>query len=127
MSLNRTNTMTAMMTKPHPLVAEWRQEAELYERRGLTSHAAMARSFADELEAHQEEYELELLTIAQAAEESGYTPPHVRRLVEEGRIPNAGEGYAPRVRRCDLPKKPSPRPITDGPDLAGEVLSRMKK
>lgn len=115
------------MTKPHPLVAEWRKEAELYERRGLTSHAAMARSFADDLENHEREHALELLTVAQAAEESGYTPPHIRRLVEEGRIPNAGEEYSPRVRRCDLPKKPSRPTITRGPDLVGEVLDRMKK
>ncbi len=31
---------------------------------------------------------------------------HLGRLVRDGTIPNAGEPYAPRIRRCDLPRKP---------------------
>jgi hypothetical protein len=124
--LSQANTMTAMI-QPHPLVAEWRREAELFERRGLTSHAAMARSFADQLEAHEREHALESLTVPRAAEESGYTVAHIRRLVEEDRIPNAGERYAPRIRRCDLPKKPSRRTVIGAPDLVGEVMERKKK
>lgn len=45
----------------------------------------------------------ELLTIAVAAVESRYSPQHLRALLAEGAIPNAGSKGRPRIRRADLP------------------------
>src|SRR2546423_1128111 len=105
-----------MSARNHPLVAEWRREAEHYERRGQTSLAALARSFADDLEASERERSLECLTLSEAAQESGYSLPHLARLITERRIENAGETGAPRIRRGALPKKPPRAPLA-GPDL----------
>jgi hypothetical protein len=46
-------------------------------------------------------------------------------MVSNGELTNVGEKGSPRVRRRDLPKKPTrqqPELEEDGPDLAGEVL-----
>jgi hypothetical protein len=76
----------------------------------------MARSFADELEAFEIEQSLECLTLTEAARESGYSSAHLARLLDEGRIANAGKKHTPRIRRGDLPKKPPSAPV-NGPDL----------
>jgi hypothetical protein len=52
----------------------------------------------------------EVITLTQAAHETGYTPDHLGRLVRGGEIPNVGRKNAPRVRRADLPKKTSAAP-----------------
>lgn len=114
------------MDKPHPLAAEWRREADLYERRGLTTPAAMARSFADELAAWEIEHGLEALPLSVAAKESGLSLPHLSRLLSEKRIENVGVTNHPRIRRKDLPRKVAPRP-DDGPDLAGRVKSAQNR
>jgi hypothetical protein len=94
-----------VMDKLHPLTDKWRLEAALYERRGLTNFAAMARSFADELASYERERGLEKLTLTQAATETGFSKEHIGRLLETGRLPQAGEKFAPRVCRKDLPLK----------------------
>ena len=65
------------------------------------------------IEALLGEFETELaadatepLTIAQAANESGYSEEHLRRLVREEQIPSAGRPNSPRIRRADVPIKP---------------------
>ncbi len=111
-----------VMDKPHPLAAEWRREADLYERRGLANPAAMARSFAAELEFYECERGLEALPLKEASAESGYSDSHLSRLVNEGKLENAGKEGAPRIRRKDLPTKPPRSPASNGPDLVGTVL-----
>lgn len=54
--------------------------------------------------------ESELLTLTQAAHESGYTREHLSRLVRDGKIPNVGRPNAPRIRRSSLPRKPGHLP-----------------
>ena len=50
---------------------------------------------------------LELLTLQQAAAESGYSRDHLRRLIDEGTIPNASGAEGSRaILRKNLPKKP---------------------
>ena len=49
----------------------------------------------------------ESLNLKQAAAESGYSSDHLGRLVREGKIPNVGRPNAPKIRRQDLPRKPS--------------------
>ena len=46
-----------------------------------------------------------LLTLPEAAEESGYSAGHIGRLIRDGKIPNAGRPGAPRIARRDLPLK----------------------
>lgn len=59
-----------------------------------------------DLGALDEAYGQELLTLSEAAEESGYSQDHLRRLIREGKLTNAGRHHAPLVRRADLPRKP---------------------
>jgi len=57
------------------------------------------------------------LTLQEAAKESGYSEDHLRHLVAEGKIANAGQKGRPRIRRRDLPRKPtSPAPVASGYD-----------
>ncbi len=98
----------------------------MLEHRGATAQAALLRSCAQDLAVAVEQAQLQALTINKAAQESGYSPSQLRRLVREGRIPNAEtEGGQTRIRRGDLPRKAgqSARPLkTEEPDLVGEVL-----
>jgi len=48
----------------------------------------------------------DVLSIAQAARESGHSAEHLRRLVRKGKLQNLGRTHAPRVRRSDVPRKP---------------------
>lgn len=64
------------------------------------------RRAAQELRAALTQLEGEVITLEQAATESGYSREHLARAVRTGRIPNAGRKGAPRVRRVDLPVKP---------------------
>jgi len=92
------------------LAARWHTEADLLERRGASSHAQALRACASELEQHVTAWELERLTIAQAAEESGYSEAQLRRQFPRQRT----------IPRRHLPKKPQKTP--DGPDLVGRIL-----
>ncbi len=50
---------------------------------------------------------LERLTLPQAALESGYTKDHLRRLIDEGTIPDAsGADGSKAILRMHLPRKP---------------------
>jgi hypothetical protein len=109
-----------------PLVQRWRVEAEVLRRRGAEAQAVTLESAAGELEAWEREAALQALTLEEASLESGLTYSALEKGVRSGRIPNAGEKNRPRIRRCDLPRKPSrqnPRP-TGEPDLAGRILGQ---
>ncbi len=49
---------------------------------------------------------LERLTLPRAALESGYSVDHLRRLIDEGTIPNASVDSSKAILRTDLPRKP---------------------
>lgn len=114
------------MKQHTPLIERWKQEAQLYDRRGLTEFAALVRSFVAEVEMFDRERALEALTLEQAASESGYTAPHLGQLVRDGQIENVGRPGAPRIRRADLPKKfvprATPRTSRGEPDLVAKVF-----
>ena len=91
---------------PVSLVAQWRSEAAQNRRRGQGTAATLIESLADELEESLTSFDSELLTLHEAGAESGYTPDALGRLLRQGTIPNSGRPNAPRIRRCDLPRKP---------------------
>jgi len=91
---------------PRDLPDRWRSEADRYDLDGVPGHAAILRRVATELAIALAAVDSELLTISEAAIESGYTGEHLARLVRESQIPNAGVSGSPRIRRADLPRKP---------------------
>jgi hypothetical protein len=101
------------------LVAEWRVHAATLERFGAERSARLLRTCADELDERVSAWLDELLTVAQAADESHYSKSHLRALLNDQIVPNAGRIGRPRIRRRDLPRKPH-RP--DSESLADEAL-----
>ena len=89
------------------LVEKWRRRAAALRDWGAAEVARVWDIAATELEADERERALEVLTLAEAASESGYSTDHLRRLVRDGLLPNAGRRHAPRIRRRDVPKKPT--------------------
>lgn len=104
---------------PTDLAEEFRMKAAQFLELGAEAQARTLEFCANRLEGYIREWEAEPLTLQEAAEESGYAPDHLSRLIREGTLPSAGEPYAPRIRRKDLPHKPghSPASMTgvDGP------------
>ena len=111
---------------PKELSSIWRQKASDYREHAVESVARTYERCASELEAALANYDLEALTVQQAAGESGYSYGHLQRLVAEGELENIGSPGSPRVRRGDLPRKPG-RPENGGVDLADEILARRAK
>jgi hypothetical protein len=114
------------MEPKHSLVEEWRRLAAQLREGGAAPTADIWDLAADRVEAYERERALEALPLGQAAEESGYSPDHLARLVRTGRIPNAGRAFAPLIRRGDLPRKPGgrtppPRTLTGEPDLVARA------
>ena len=95
------------------LLRKWSEEEALYTRRGLTELAALMASIAEEVQSESERFLDEALTLAEAAEIAGYSYSRMEGLVRVGELPNAGEKGRPRVRRRDLPRKPSGT-VSDG-------------
>jgi hypothetical protein len=108
------------------LAAGWRKEAAMLERLGLAREARMVQTFASDLEQRLREWELQELTLEQAAGETGLKYDTVQRKIASGELPNAGRKGAPLVRRCDLygGGSSAPQLVTESgePDIAAEVL-----
>ena len=92
------------------LIAQWRERAEFASQYADASYGRLWSIAADELQAWATERGDETLSLAEAAALSGYTPDHLASLIRSGRIPNAGQPHAPRIRRADLPTKSQRRP-----------------
>ena len=90
---------------PADLPRAWLKLAEQQERLRADAQATILRFCAEELTQALAKENHEALTLQQAADESGYSPDHLGRLVREGKIPNAGRPNAPRIARRDLPQK----------------------
>jgi hypothetical protein len=115
------------MNRLAAVVAAWRERAAL-----LAPYAPnVARALEDysrELFEALSEQNDELLTLRQAEEESGYSADHLRRLIREEAIPNAGRKNAPRIRRGDLPRKVSVlRPEKGGLHLVGASKEQIAR
>ena len=95
-----------------------------YARLGLT---APAGKLLDDVLAQLDEAlrtaQQDLLTLDQAAQESGYSAEHLGRLLRGGVLPNAGRKGAPLICRGDLPQKAGALRATGTDDHA---LSRRR-
>lgn len=88
------------------LVERWKREAQqASERFGLPSHAHLILKHVEDLEHAVSEMDNEHLSLTDAANECGYSPDHLGRLVKDGSLHNHGSKHRPKVRRGDLPKK----------------------
>lgn len=120
------------------LVGTWRRHAEMLRRYGDDRGATVLEALAGQLEEAIQDQEQEVLTLSQAADESGYSKRRLRELVAEGRLPNQGERGRPRILRSDLPAKPVKQrpaarggsggtgydPFQDARMLAGRIAAR---
>ena len=91
-----------------PLAERWREEAQRLRTLEAHGQAAALEQAAKELDAEITKSESRLLTIREAAAESGYSEEHLRRLAREGDLPverNGGSNSKIKVRRSDLPTK----------------------
>ncbi len=93
------------------LVAKWSSQAEEMRRRqGFVSGAEIISEFLADFERVRSRDKEEALTLAEAAEASGYSAEHLARLVREGKLsslrPSGSRGHLT-FRRTDLPQKPS--------------------
>ena len=102
------------------LAEGWLSTAETLEGAFDERGAALYRHLAAELQEALRESDGELLTLQEAAAESGYSESRLRHLISDGTLPQAGERGRPRVRRGDLPSKPQ-KADASTTDLDGEV------
>ncbi|MGH7564878.1 MAG: hypothetical protein ACREK5_10730 [Gemmatimonadota bacterium] len=111
------------------LLERWEAELRVLQACGASEAAATRETDIRELREWYLEFQLEELTLEQGAEWSGLSYDGLRKKVERGEIPNAGEKGRPRVRRSDLPMKP--QGIPEGPDdasgsIAGRILAARR-
>ncbi len=74
----------------------------------MAAHATLLESCADELERELDRWENELLSIKEAAAESGYSEETLRRKARKGELPaerSNGNRSHLKLRRGDLPTK----------------------
>jgi len=77
----------------------------------------------------------ELLTVTQAARETGYSARQIRRWLKDGKIQNLGTDTAPRVRRgdvishkkCSLPLRSPIRIMETAQDIARSVANSKSR
>ncbi len=84
----------------------WRGRRDEFARLGaLVEGVKLCDEVLADAEALFRSEEHDVLTLTEAAQESGYSAGHLGRLVRSGTIPNAGRPNAPKIRRADLPRK----------------------
>ena len=90
---------------PADLGPEWRAKAAELRQFGADEQAKTLEWCATRVEEVLRQEDDALLTLLEAADESGYSAEHLGRLVRDGKVPNAGRPSAPRIARRDLPIK----------------------
>ena len=111
------------------LVEKWESDADTMEQYSDARGAAVCRLHIAELKEAVRIEQGRLLTLAEAAHESGYSEDHLRHEVASGRIQNEGKKGAPRIRRGNLPLKRSKR-AKSGPSpalAAAEILGSLSE
>lgn len=103
-----------MTASIHELVDRWEaKRAEWARLHAQVDGAALAGEVLRDL-AELEEAE-PVLSLAEAARRTGYSPDHLSRLVREGALPNHGRKGAPRVKLSECPAKPALRKVPGYP------------
>jgi hypothetical protein len=101
--------------------------ANLREYGADDSRAAIWELAAGMVEESQRQSGRERLTLQQAATESGYTVDHLRRLIDEGTIPNASVADGSRsILRMHLPRKPGHGVAPAGPSVPSSRLQAAR-
>ncbi len=99
---------SALNVDPIRAVAEeWRRDASRFRQYGDERGARTCELHAAELESVVRDHLMEAITVAEACDESGYSESRLRALLAEGKLTNVGREGAPRIRRTDLPAKPT--------------------
>ncbi|HEY2375751.1 MAG TPA: hypothetical protein VGH98_07210, partial [Gemmatimonadaceae bacterium] len=83
------------------------RRAELQRLGALVNGAAIAGEILNDLDQLERAEAEAVLSLEEASRASGYSADHLRHLVADGSIPNAGRKGAPRIRRADLPRRPA--------------------
>jgi hypothetical protein len=98
--------MIAPQSSPTPaaLAARWREDAQVFRRYGAAGRARMLEVMADEVERAAGTDQAATVDLSTAAELSGFTRAHLRRLIRDGKLAATPDGS--RVRTSDLPRKP---------------------
>lgn len=111
------------------LLARWQADEERLRELGQAWLGDFSKRYQAELRERWREWQLEALTLSEAAAYSGLAYDTVRKKVERGQIPNIAAQGRPRVRRCDLPMKPSGPPIDpeDVDAIAGRILAARER
>ena len=105
----------AAHVSPEAFAAKWSAEAKAMAHLGaLVNGAALLGDILADFDQVIRGQAEEVLTLAQAAQESGYSTDHLRLLIRQAKIPNAGRRRAPRIRRRDIPRKPGSQPPPSG-------------
>lgn len=97
----------AASIRPADLITAWNARADLLHEFGDPNSARIWRIAASELASALASFGAETLTLAEAAQVSGYSRDYIRQQIAAKKIPNAGKKHAPRVRRGDLTPKPT--------------------
>lgn len=103
---------------------------ELRRVHALVDGAMLCEDLVAELDHLTFVAENEPLSLTRASMESGYSADHLGRLVREGKLTNVGRRNAPKVRRADLPRKPSRRlasPLSHSYDPSTDARSLLAR
>jgi hypothetical protein len=90
------------------LITRWKARRDEFER--LDAHvsgATLCNEMLQDFESLIDTEQNDLLTLQESARLSGYSEDHLGRLIRKGKLTNHGRPGAPRIRRSDLPRKPS--------------------
>ena len=99
--------MTTVLAPLVHLIEDYRANAvEVRRLAGQEGAGKVWEEAARMLEQRLREAVLEPLSLDSAADESGYTRGHLRRMLSDGTLPNSGTASDPRVLRVHLPRKP---------------------
>jgi hypothetical protein len=104
------------------LLDRWGQDEQRFRDYGQDAPANVLAQCRSDLSGWWREYQLETLTLDEAAAYSGLSAGTLGNKIRSGELANAGRKHAPRVRRCDIPMKALGRPDQAGLDLAGKII-----
>ena len=85
----------------------WNARREAYLESGAAVDGVkLADLVLAELDALDATMHAESVTLKEASLIGGYSADHLQRLVASGQLENVGRKGKPRLRRCDVPRKP---------------------